>query len=323
MPEEIQGTAPAPVQPSPHKSHFSQWAFVVGAVVVLVTAIIIMLGSYLPNIFAPFFNSQLPDELKDGYFLYQQAQVNTIYHLTDSDFAPVSLGSVFPTVAISRRADHFASIQLGALNTYEVRGDTTLRYSSEDIKTSAAISPDGTQVAFTQADRSAVEAAHAANKAVFKTRVFLMSEGTTTPRYLGAGFSPFFISDSEVAWFSEQGIIKQNLNTGVSVVYAPNVIALPPPYPAPAVSRDATLIAWTTPDSGTVHLGSLAPQGVRETVTYKNAKSPSLVLGNNALYFIQRGAESQTLWKYPFDAKSTGSVVRGLPSAGILIDIAL
>lgn len=312
-----------PLHSMPHKNRFATWAFIIASIAVVLTAIIIIFATYMPDLFRPLTASLLPADLKDGFFLYQQDKVNTLYRMTDGNYAPVSLGSTFSTLSISRRGNHVASIQLGPENIYEVRGDTTLLYGSEDVKTSAAISPNGMRVAFAQASRAGIETAHDTNKAIFPTRVMLLSEGTTTPRYIGAGFSPFFISDSEVAWFSEQGIIKYNIDNGVSSIYAPNVIATPVPYPAPAVSRDAALVAWVTPDTATAHLGLLTPQGVREIATYVDAKSPSLVLGSSALYFIQHSTTGDTLWKYGLTANSSGSTIPGLPAFGTLIDIAL
>lgn len=287
-------------------------------VLALIAASIVMVMNYLPNLVG---SHTLPAELKDAFFVYQQKGVNTIYHQGTKGLEPVSLGSTLPTVFLSHRGSHFASIQLGPENSYEVRADSTFLYTSKDLKTSAGVSPDGTKVVFAESDRKGIEAAQASHVASFPSSVMLVEKGATTTKMLGTGFSPFFITDDTVAWFSDAGLMRHDLRTGSTTVASSNVKALPPPYPAPAISPDGAVIAWDTPETAQIHTGLIAPLGVLEAGTYPVTKTPGLALSSTGLFVLDRSSTRPAVWKYQLKG-GAGTAVPGLSTtAGLLLQL--
>lgn len=292
------------------------------AILVIAAACCIMVMQYVPSsalnrISAHF----LVPELKDAFFVYQQGSSSVIYHLQDGSYEQVSLGTTLPTTFMSRRGTHLASIQRGEQGRYEVRVDSTYLTGSTDLKTSAAASPDGTMAVYAQSSGADLAQAIAAHSTRFPSQVYLVGTASTTPKLLGTGFAPFFMSATTIAWFSEQGLMRYDLRTGSTTIMSADVHALPAPNPPPAVSPDGALIAWVSPDTAMVHIALVSLDTVREINTYP-AKSTSMALGSDALYVIERTAQGgAAIWRTALASGSTPMRIHGLPRGGILTQL--
>lgn len=274
----------------------------------------------LASLWSQWSGKALPTDLSDAFLVYQHEGATTVYARTGDAYEPVSLGTTLPTTYLARRGAHLASVQLGERGRYEVRADATLMHASTDLVTGAAVSPAGTAVAFAASDRAAIEAAHAAQLAQYGSQVFLVLSAGEAPVALGDGFAPFFLSDTEVAWFSAAGLMRRDLTTGSTTALAADIRPLPPPYPTPAVSRDGRTIAWVTPDTGTVHIGVIGDAGVSRVVSHEGAKAPTIALGPSALYVLEHTQADTTVWRYALTGGEPQQVA-GIPLLGRIIQL--
>lgn len=263
----------------------------------------------------------LPTELHEAFFLYQDGNTNTLYHLGQGVYEPVSVGTIFPTVFFSRRGDHFASIQLAPQGVYEVRIGADRLHASKNVTTSAAASPSGARLAFAEAGEMTLQEVGGRSTVSLPSSVMLMKRGDAGPVLLGSGFSPFFLSEDEVVWFSGQGLMKHDLRTGTTTLLSAEVMPLAPPYPQPAVSSDASTIAWVTPDTGTITVASVDASGIQVLRSYPAAKGSSISLGNDYLFVLERTTDSTNLWRYAFNEQSEPISVRGLPRTGLILQL--
>lgn len=264
--------------------------------------------------------SLLPGELSDAFLLYQERGTNTIYQRGGGAYQAIDVGTTLPTIFISRRGSHFASIQRSSDGTYEVRADATRLYGSKALKTSAAVSPDGERLVFAQTDPVTGELRGEA-AASLPSRVMLIAKGGSEPALLGEGFYPFFMTDDELAWFGPTGLMKHDLRTGSTTVLSERVMANPPPYPSPTVSRDGNLIAWATPDTRTVHLALRNQDGVTEVGAFANVRGGDMSLGGTALFVLEHAERETIVWRHSLGSTAEGERVSGIPDLGRIIQL--
>ena len=263
----------------------------------------------------------LPTELREAFFLYQDGDTNTLYHLGQGVYEPVSIGTIFPTTFFSRRGDNFASIQLAPQGEYEVRIGAERLHASKNVTTSAASSPSGDRLAFTEAGVATLLEVNGRSTASLPSSVMFMEKGDAGPVLLGSGFFPFFLSEDEVAWFSSLGLMKHDLRTGTTSLLSAEVTPLPPPYPHPAVSSDASTLAWVTPDTGTITVAKVNASGIQVVRSYPAAKGPSIALSNDYLFVLERTTDGTTPWRYTLSDQSEPTPVKGLPRTGSILQL--
>lgn len=257
----------------------------------------------------------LPASFEHSFFLFQQGASAQVFTQKDKAFVPVQLGTVSPTLFMAHRDALHVSIQRTKDGEYEVRVNATMVYRSKEALRSASVSPDGTRVVVVEN----VPVARAENGQKKIQSLMVLVEPGKPPRLLGEGTAPFFVHNTELAWFSAVGLIGTTLGTSSPIRTLDADVRIPgPPFPPPAVSPDGTLIAWADPETRTVYVHRLVDDQYESLAEFKDVQSPMISLSNDALFALEQNAKSRTtkLWRYALTTGSAPVQIHGLPLSG-------
>lgn len=305
--------------PRPRPPRFRILGFFAGTAIAIALVALFNLGG--PGSLQSHVNALLlPADLKGAAFLYSDNNVSTLYLRQQTGFEKITLGTTLTPLFVARQRLRYVSIDRDpATQVYEIRENGSTVYTSPTSKLGAALSPNGGWVAFTELP---ILNRGASTTPIASTTVSIVAKDGTGYRTIGPGFSPFFVSDTILVFFSDSGLVTYDLAARHATFIDANVRAPNLPYPAPTQSPDGTLIAWTSPGDRKVMVKRLSENGtVNDFLTFSDVKSPTIALANDALFMIERSQTGTRLWRYELTKDATPVEVTSLPEFGILITL--
>ncbi len=129
---------------------------------------------------------------------------------------------------------------------------------------------------------------------------------------IGSGFSPFFLGNSHVARFTEQGIMLHYLGGGDDVLLVPHIFT----HATIQTSHtsDGSLVAWR--EAGTTDVYVYRLNTVRtESVAHVQGVVGNFTLTHDALYDVSWGPKGTTITKFDLADDAVGKVIHTFPAS--------
>ncbi|MDB5189378.1 MAG: hypothetical protein JWL82_335 [Parcubacteria group bacterium] len=172
--------------------------------------------------------------------------------------------------------------------------------ASAKVKRSLALSPDGTKVAYAEAN---------GNPGLPGTwTVVVMDIATGKELYRAPGFTVFFLSDATVIRFTQKGIERTNIADASSTLLTKSFLLSP--VTRAAQSPDRSFLAWTDPQDGMTKVYKIGDEGA---VLQGNASQDipaggSLAVSPQSLYWLNVTPKASVLWRYPLTGGSAQKI---------------
>lgn len=234
----------------------------------------------------------LPKELQGARFISSSPQGTVVYEHTGNTYQPRMRfeGSVDSVVAT---IDGYAGIKRS------VDGARVQIVHQQDIVTEHAsvrslnASPDGRRVAYVETKDGTP---YASDPAGWTVKVYYPDPGTT--QTVGAGFAPFFLSNTALAWFTTLGAYQMDLERGtISSLLTERFTQ---PFEEVMVSPNHMVVARKAADRS-VRVYRIEGTSMTLVDTYTIAGAGSYALGNDALYGIKGTEGGSEIWRQGFD----------------------
>ena len=280
----------APVAP-PEKQKRPIAPLVLGILVIVLIAGAIFFYPPLRNSVQQAWSSLFyPNELAKVRFIASQNGTSVLYTRAGSEFVPHTItDGALPSETFASFADDgtFASILLFPDGFTVLAIDGAQVHSSVSEKMTVDLSPNKQLLAFTEKTSGSVE-----------PRAIVLNRENKNQTVLGAGFSPFFINDTHVLWFSLEGVMLTELASGVVTILEKTSAKV---TPFPVLSPDGTHVAWMD-SAGMLQLRSFDGAALAAAATYSDVPAGALLgLGNVGLYVLSSVDTGMEVRRYPLE----------------------
>ncbi|MES2995108.1 MAG: hypothetical protein V4681_03700 [Patescibacteria group bacterium] len=231
-----------------------------------------------------------PEELAKIRFIANQNGTSALYARAGSEFVPYTItDGALPseTFASFTEDGAFASILLFPDGFTVLAIDGAQVHSSVSEKTTVDLSPNKKLLAFTERTSPSAE-----------LQAVVINPENKNQTLLGTGFSPFFLDDARVLWFSSEGVMLTELaSSSVSILEKTSARA----QPSPVLSPRGNHIAWMDSD-GSLQLRRLEGSTLVQVATYLDVPSDvRLGLGDAGLYTLSASDGGTNVRRYPLE----------------------
>lgn len=233
----------------------------------------------------------LPKELQGAQFVSSSPKGTVVYEHTGSKYQPrMQFAGVVDSVV--ETAEGYAGLKRS------VTGDGVHLVAMQEVVAESAsarslsASPDGRRIAYAETSDGSV---YAKDPSQWLVKVYYPDPGTT--QTVGAGFAPFFLSDTTLGWFTALGAYQMNLEQGTVTALLSE--SFTQPFEGVMVSPNRTIVARVATDG--VHVYRIDGTTMTLIDTYRLEGTNSYALGNDALYAIRGTADGAAIWRQGFD----------------------
>lgn len=232
-----------------------------------------------------------PKELATVRFIASSNGTGALYVRAGSEFVPHTITDegALPSETFASFTDDgtLASILLFPDGFTVLAIDGAQVHASVSEKTTVDLSPNKQLLAFTEKTPGSAE-----------SRAVVLNRGNKNQTVLGTGFSPFFIDDTRVLWFSSEGIMLTELPSGVVTILEKASVKV---TSFPVLSPDGTRVAWMD-STGMLQLRRLEGTVLVSAVTYPDVPDGArLGLGNVGLYVLSPVDAGTEVRRYPLE----------------------
>lgn len=248
-----------------------------------------------------------PKELTALRFIADKNGTSVLYARSGNEFVPYTItdGGALPSETFASFADDgtLASILHFPEGFSVLAIDGAQAHASVSEKTTIDLSPNKHMLAFTETMPGT------------EARSIVLNRANKNQTVLGTGFSPFFIDDTHVLWFSSEGVMLTELASGmVSILEKTSAKA----QPSPVLSPGGTHVAWMASD-GRLELRRLEGGTLVPAATYPDAPpGASLELGTAGLYVLSSTDTGIEVRRYPLEQGESKRIYTFEPEWNIL-----
>ncbi|MEK7511372.1 MAG: hypothetical protein AAB582_03995 [Patescibacteria group bacterium] len=264
-------------------------AFLIGSLIVAVLVTAVLLATSWKRIEAVF---AIPEDARHGFFIVLHPNGTAVYDwkglLMDR-----SLEKTWGVLSYAHAGKVSASIASVDRHTFTVRSGSTDLYTSPLPKTHVSISPNGNLIAYAEAPpEDATSTADTVAPSVPGWNIYLIDASTKEPQLLGVGVAPSFLSDTQLVWFTSDGLVTYDLVSRQNRIMDAGIKAAS--IPSPVQSPDRSIIAWADAASGNILVSRIAPEGAQPIAQYQATlgSMPTLALTDTSIYLLNSRTDS-------------------------------